>query len=294
MKLFFSYCLALHCLLHASSLFAQIDKLTWTRWNDPPIFVQDLPFKGQGMLDRMEEDMKKALPEFKHEVIWVNVPRVLQLARELQETCNAGWLDTPEWREVFYLSKPSFLIPANGILIKQALYPKAQKLKPYSIKTFLEIKDWRMAIGRLYGEGIDPYLQKINYQKHPQIDVVENSATAHKLLQLDRVDYTLGYPFEAFYYQELMKQSKEFSGKIKDQVIHLPVSENNDYVEVVFACAKTAQGKRLIEKINKFLSNKKRLKRYETYLDRWLSADEIKKLEAPRAEFYRKHYPNLK
>lgn len=74
----------------------------------------------------------------------------------------------------------------------------------------------------------------------------------------------------------------------------LPVSENNDYVEVVFACAKTAQGKRLIEKINKLLSNKKRLKRYESYLDRWLSADEIKKLEAPRAEFYRKHYPNLK
>lgn len=273
---------------------AQLDHVTWTRWNDPPIFVQDPPFKGFGMLDKMEEEMKKQLPQYKHEVEWVNVLRVLQLAKELQETCNAGWLDTPEWREVFYLSKPSFLIPANGILIKEQLLPKAEKLQPYSLKTFLEIKDWRMAVGRLYGEGIDPYLQKINYQKHPQIDVVQNSAVAHRMLQLGRVDYTLGYPFEAFYYQQLMKQDKELSGKIQEKIIHLPVTENANYVEVVFACAKTAQGKRLIEQINKLLANKKRLKLFESYLDRWLSADEIKKLEKPRLEFYRKHYPKLK
>lgn len=199
-------------------LHAQLDHVTWTRWNDPPIFVQDPPFKGSGMLDKMEEEMKKQLPQYKHEVEWVNVLRVLQLTKELQETCNAGWLDTPEWREIFYLSKPSFLIPANGILIKEQLFPKAEKLQPYSLKTFLEIKDWRMAVSRLYGEGIDPYLQKINYQKHPQIDVVQNSAVAHRMLQLGRIDYTLGYPFEAFYYQQLMKQDKEFAGQIQEKI----------------------------------------------------------------------------
>lgn len=274
-------------------IMAQQGNVTWTRWNDPPIFVEDMPFKDQGMLDRMEEDMRKALPEYSHSNIWVNVPRVIQLAKEIHETCNAGWLDTPEWRDIFYFSKPSFIIPANGILLKEkrlSLIPKKKKL---FLKDILEIKGWRMAIGRLYGEGIDPYLQKINYQRHPKIDVVQNSATAHRLLRLNRVDFTLGYPFEAFYYRELLERDKELSSKIHEKVTHLPIADNGNYVEVVFACAKTPQGKKLIDKINKLLTNKKRLKRYESYLDRWLSAEEIRKLRKPRENFYKKNYPKL-
>ncbi len=279
-------------LLSTISLYAK-PQVTWTRWNDPPIFIEDLPFRGEGLLGKMEEEIKKELPEYEHSLIWVNFPRVLQSAKEKRETCNAGWLDTPEWRKVFYLSKPSFIIPANGVLIKKKNLHLVRDLGPYSLRRLLSAKYLRMAIGRLYGEGVDDYLKKVNYQNHPQIDVVKNSATAHKMLQMDRVNYTIGYPFEAYYYQQIMKTQDAFKGKVQDQIIHLPLEENANYVEVVFACAKTPQGKKVIDRINKLLTDKKRLKRFEGYLDRWLSVDEIKKLELPRKYFYKKYYPQF-
>ncbi|XGC81434.1 TIGR02285 family protein [Bdellovibrio bacteriovorus] len=259
--------------------------LTWIRWNDPPIFIFEAPFKGQGVLDVVERGLIAALPQYRHKHLEANVPRVLKEAEEKSPICNAGWLDTPEWAKLFYFSKPVFVIPANGVLLKESKLREVKGLK--SLQDFLDKKPhWLLGVGRLYGEGIDEVLNKNNYKKNKKILPVASSLLVHRMLNTNRVQYTLGYPFEAKYYDELF-------GNTKDRVVYVPLSDNKPFVEVVVACPKTEWGKQVIKDVNKALNNQALLKSFEKGVARWHSIEDQKRLEPELVKFYQRNYPGL-
>lgn len=266
----------------------ELPKITWIRWDDPPIFIFEGPYKGQGVLDVVEKELKQALPQYQHESINANVPRVLKEAEEKSQICNAGWLNTPEWAKYFYFSKPVFVIPSNGILLKESHLKDLKNLKtPYGLQEFLDKKiDWILGIGRLYGEGIDDILKKNNYQKNPKILILPSSLLVHRMLYADRVQYALGYPFEAEYYNELL-------GNKDNRVVYIPLKDNADFVEVVVGCPKSPWGEKIIADVNKALTNKALLERNRKGVDRWLSPKDQKSLEVFRAKSFKKHYPSL-
>lgn len=275
-------CSALLCSLAAA------EQITWIRWDDPPIFIFSDPYKGEGLLDTVEEELKKNLKSYTHKVIEGTVPRVLKEGEAKAPICNAGWLDTPEWGKIFYFSKPVFIIPTNGVLLSNKHLPVIKQMSPLSLQKLLDTKkDWKLGVGRLYGEGIDEVLTKNNYKKNPQIITIATSLRVHKMLQTDRIQYTLGYPFEAVYYNELLKNEK-------DKVVHVPVTENSAVVEVVVACPKTPWGRKVIDDINHVLENKTILEKFEKGVDRWLTPTDRERLVHPRKDFYRKNYPKLK
>lgn len=264
---------------------SETNQLTWIRWNDPPIFIFESPFKGQGVLDVVEKELIAALPQYKHKHLEANVPRVLKEAEEKSPICNAGWLDTPEWAKLFYFSKPVFLIPANGVLLKESKLREVKGLK--SLQDFLDKKpNWLLGVGRLYGEGIDEVLNKNNYKKNKKILPVASSLLVHRMLNTDRVQYTLGYPFEAKYYDELF-------GNVKDRVVHVPLTDNKPFVEVVVACPKTEWGAKVIKDVNKALNNKALLKRMEKGVARWHTPADQNRLEPELVKFYQRNYPGL-
>lgn len=271
------------------------DTITWIRWDDPPIFIIDGKFKDQGLLDNVENTIRSQLPQFNHKNLVGTVPRVLKEAEAKSATCNAGWLDTPEWRKLFYFSKPVFIIPSNGILAQKNLTDVIREKSPVSLfKTISTLKDKTLGIGRLYGEGIDEVLNAINYKQHPQIAMVPTSYRVHLMLHTGRIDYTLGYPFEAVYYNKLLSNKSAESGPLKVKtILHTPVSENNPFVEVVVACPKTPWGKKVIEEVNKVLSNKSILKKFEDGVDKWLAPADIQRLSSERKSFYKRNYPEL-
>ncbi|WP_041577287.1 TIGR02285 family protein [Bdellovibrio bacteriovorus] len=267
---------------------AGAEDITWIRWDDPPIFVFSGPFKGQGVLDTVEDELRKKLPQYQHKTLEGTVPRVLKEAESRTHICNAGWLATPEWSKLFYFSTPVFVIPANGILLPKSRLGEVRNLAPYSLQKFLDAKkSWKLGVGRLYGEGIDEVLTKNNYQKNPQVITIATSLRVHKMLHANRIQYTLGYPFEAVYYNELLNSKA-------DSVVHIPVTENSARVEVVVACPKTPWGAKVIADVDRALQNKALLEKFEKGVDRWLSAEDQEKLAPARKEFYRKNYPSLK
>lgn len=267
---------------------AGAEDITWIRWDDPPIFIFGGPFKGQGLLDTVELELRKKLPQYNHKTIEGTVPRVLKEAEARASVCNAGWLDTPEWSRLFYFSRPVFVIPANGILLPKKRLDEVRNLAPYSLQKFLDQKkSWKLGVGRLYGVGIDDVLFKNNYQKNPQVITITTSLRVHKMLHTNRIQYTLGYPFEAVYYNELL------GGKNKE-VVYIPVTENPARVEVVVACPKTPWGAKVIADVDRALQNKTLLEKFEKGVDRWLSSEDRAQLAPARKEFYRKNYPSLK
>ncbi|AHZ86519.1 TIGR02285 family protein [Bdellovibrio bacteriovorus] len=267
---------------------AWAEDITWIRWDDPPIFIFSGPFKGRGLLDNVESELRRKLPQYTHKTIEGTVPRVLKEAEAKAPVCNAGWLDTPEWSKLFYFSRPVFVIPANGILLPKSRLTEVRNLAPYSLQKFLDDKkDWKLGVGRLYGVGIDDVLIKNNYQKNPQVITIATSLRVHKMLHSNRIQYTLGYPFEAVYYNKLL------DGK-NNEVVHIPVTENAARVEVVVACPKTPWGAKVIADIDQVLQNRALLEKFEKGVDRWLSIEDQEKLAPARKEFYRKNYPSLK
>lgn len=230
--------------------------IMWARWNAPPNFIVEGPFLNEGVLNIVENELKKALPQYEHEKIEAGIPRILKEAEAKSPICNAGWLNTPEWSKLFYFSKPVFIVASNGLLIKSSLAKELLKEKgTHSLQSILDRKsNWVLGVGRLYGEGIDEILIKNNYQNNPKISNVTSSLLAHKMLQLGRIQYTLGYPTEAQYYNELLKNDS-------DKIVFIPLSDNSPFVEIVAACPKSSWGAAVIKDINKALDNKKRLER---------------------------------
>ncbi|WP_413294867.1 TIGR02285 family protein [Bdellovibrio sp. HCB185ZH] len=252
--------------------------ITWMRWDDPPIFILQGPYQGQGLLDITEKIITKKLPQYSHDSLVSTVQRVLVEAEKGTHACNAGWLDTPEWHKLFYFSKPVFVIPSNGILLKKSKLEEIQSLEPYSLQKFLNKKQiWKLGVGRLYGVGIDEVLVKNQYQKNPKIITISTSLKVHQMLQSDRIQYTLGYPFEAVYYNEYLNA--------KDRVVHLPLTDNKPIVDVVVACPRNEWGKSVIDQVNKVLKNNPEiLDEIRKGVDRWLTSEDQKRLEKPRKE----------
>lgn len=268
--------------------FAETKDLTWVRWDDPPIFIFHPPYNGQGVLDAVEKELRLAMPQYNHKTLEAPVPRVLKEAKAKSPICNAGWLDTPEWTKLFYFSKPVLVIPTNGVLLKKSRAQDFFKEKgPYSLQKFLDKRpDWVLGVGRLYGEGIDEVLFKNKYLNNPKIFPASSSLLVHRMLHLDRVQYTIGYPFEAQYYNELLKSKN-------DEVVHVPLSDNAAFVEVVVGCPKTPWGAKVISDVNKILNSRARIERMNLGLNRWLSPADQNRLISERAKFYKKYYPTL-
>lgn len=265
------------------------ETIIWARWNAPPNFIVDGPFAHEGVLNVVENEIKKALPQYIHEEIEAGIPRILKEAEAKSPICNAGWLDTPEWRKMFYFSKPIFVVASNGLLIKSKLAQELLKEKgSHSLQSILDKKkDWVLGVGRLYGEGIDDVLIKNNYQHNPKITNVTSSLLAHKMLQLGRIQYTIGYPTEAQYYNELLKDDS-------DKIVFIPLSDNSPFVEIVAACPKSTWGAKVVKDINNILSDKKRLDRINQGLNRWLSPSDQKRLSPEISKFYKKNILNFR
>ncbi|WP_246845422.1 TIGR02285 family protein [Bdellovibrio sp. NC01] len=260
--------------------------ITWIRWDDPPIFINSGPFKGLGLLDNVEALVQKALPKYQHNRTDGTVPRVLKEAERKAEVCNAGWLDTAEWAKVFYFSKPFTVIPSNGVLLRESRLKDIRNLQPYSLQKFLDQKpNWKLGVGRLYGEGIDDVLIKNNYLKNPKIVTITTSLRVHQMIASDRIQYTLGYPFEAVYYNKLLD--------IQDSVIHIPLTDNRPFTNVVVACPKSPWGKKIIADVDKVLNNKELLEHISDGVDKWLTKEDRQRLGDPRRALMKKYYPNL-
>lgn len=262
--------------------------LTWIRWNDPPIFIFNEPFKSAGILDIVEKQLQKALPQYDHKELDATVPRVLKEAESKNPICNAGWLNTPEWSKLFYFSKPVAIIPTNGVLISENKLVELSKMKVKNdLQSILNLKpDWVLGVGRLYGEGIDDILKHNNYMNNPKIFTASSSLLIHRMLNRNRVQYTLGYPFEAQYYNELFKTKT-------NKIVHIPLTDNTPFVEVVVACPKTQWGAKVISDVNRVLNSRQMLENINHGLVRWLSPADQKRLSAERAHFYNKNYPGI-
>lgn len=268
----------------AENTSAKENEITWIHWDDPPLFILSGPFQGQGILDGAEKELRKQLTQYKHRSVEATVLRATKEAELKTHTCVAGLLDTEEWRRAFYFSKPIFVTPTNGLLIKQSHHEEIADLAPYSLQKILDKKtEWKLGTGRLYGDGIDNVLN--NHRKNPQITSIPSSYRVHQMLAKDRIQFTLGYPYEASYYNRLFNS--------KDPVVYEPLSENPKFGIVYAACSRSDWGRKVIQDVNKVLETPGVLVNMSVGGRLWFPQREESILKKTREEIYKKNYPKL-
>lgn len=262
------------------------NEITWIRWDDPPLFIFSGPYQGKGILDGAEKELRKQLSQYKHRSLDATVSRAAKEAELKSHTCVAGLLDTEEWRRVFHFSKPVFVTPTNGLLFKQSHQKEIADLAPYSLQKILNKKPhWKLGVGRLYGDGIDPVLLKNDYKKNPKIISISSSYRVHQMLAKDRIQYTLGYPFEASYYNRLFET--------KDPVIYRPLTDNPPTGIVYVACSRSDWGQKVINDVNKILETPGVLFNMAAGGRLWFPERDDPVLKKTRDDLYKKNYPKL-
>ncbi|MCP4112846.1 MAG: hypothetical protein GY749_46200, partial [Desulfobacteraceae bacterium] len=86
----------------------------------------------------------------------------------------------------------------------------------------------------------------------------------------DRVNYILGYDWELQY---LVKQF--WSSEKADELIFLPIQETKPYLSSYTACSKTDWGRKVIDKIDKILTEEIPKKQYRGIWEQWMSNKEL-------------------
>ena len=256
--------------------------IIWTTWDNPPVFIRKGEFKGRGFTDRIQTHIFKLLPRYTHQVLEANIPRILKLADGKTNTCNASWLDTPEWRKSFYFSKPYIIVPTNGVIVTKANRHKFPPKEPISFENLLAAASFRLGVSRLYGEGLDNILLKYDYKNNPMVSIVSKSNLAHLMLKQGRVDYILGYPFEVVYHKRTLPGYAP---------VAIPVVENANSVPVVFGCAKTPWGEKVIEAVNEILNRPGIHNHYQALSNGWLEQNAISAMASDYQAFVRHYYP---
>ncbi|MBF0587686.1 MAG: TIGR02285 family protein [Magnetococcales bacterium] len=249
-------------LLTPAPLQAQDDStLIWLRDNLPPAFIQSGPEKDQGIVDGVVSMLMTALPQYQHRVKNANMARILHMIKQKRPVCYAGFLKTPEREQYITFSRANLLTMQNGIIIAKAHRGDRfeQGQAPLSLATLLGRADLIPGLirGRSYGASIDRLLK----ERAPVQTLYRTEGNALegilKMLDVGRIDYSLGFPWEAPYVAKRIGLNHKFS--------ILPIEENyrSRWVKNYIGCPKTPWGIKTIHHIQEALNE---LMPSETYM----------------------------
>jgi uncharacterized protein (TIGR02285 family) len=223
------------------------------------------------------------LPEYSHDRMTANLSRHYYNFKKKEKVCNVGMYKTPEREKFLYFSIPSFFTLPTVLIIKKNKLADFGGSRTIRLKSLLE--SGKIVIGtarnRSYGTYVDEILDA--YKDQGNIFVFEGeelSENFFQMLRLGRLDALISLPEEAVYQAEKLG--------IKDKIMSLTIEENQLGYDSWFgyvACSKTPWGRRIIEKINRILTEQRPTKQYRAAYERWLDKNSLKT--------YRNLYKNI-
>lgn len=236
-----------------SSLHAK-EKISWLVWELAPEFIAKGELQGQGYADKFLQTFIKNLPEYEHEIVWLNTRRWFRESGKPNRCTPHIWKQF-KFHEQFY-SKAYTLTPPHGILIHERNRHKftiqndsvsiQELLKDDSLTLTVPIFRYKKEGSRypvLY-PYFEPYIDKKNLQ-----EVISNTNEISPVfLDKNRSDYLIAYPTTATAYSRINKKTNQY--------LFYPIKEDPFYKTIHVACFNNALGQTVIHKINKMIDYK--------------------------------------
>jgi len=238
------------------------ETIVWLAWEQPPNFITQGKFKGQGIGDSFTQVLQNKLPQYHHENLIANARRYHRLIRQ-ENVCVAWAWIVPGSKDFRIHSRSVSLAPGAGIQIlksKQSLFGKpgevlslAKLLKKSELNLgYLEEMTYSKRVQQL----LDEYRGKGNIYFSSNSDIEFNL----KMLDSEYVDYFFGFPSQAIYDARLKS--------IKNKYQFYNLEEMDKYTAMYSHCSKTEFGKKVMVSINEILTEPLLMKHLEV-IERW-------------------------
>ncbi|MDO6387524.1 MULTISPECIES: TIGR02285 family protein [unclassified Uliginosibacterium] len=244
--------LLLSPLLRAAEPAAEV---IWYYPDFPPTYIVAGPYKGEGLADKREAFILRALGEFRHSRVMANTARMMQDMRQ-REICQSAMLKTPERETFMVFSEPvAELLPAGLIVSTERKAEIAPHLNPRGEVRLPELlKAGRlkvlMAAGRSYGEHVDAAL-KLGRNKRSVEAFYAPDLFVSGLLTVVRqkkADAVVGYPIELIWAQQQFELAP-------DTLLFLPIESETQLLQSRVGCSRGPTGEAVVAHVNELLRN---------------------------------------
>jgi uncharacterized protein (TIGR02285 family) len=217
------------------------------------------------MGDRIVELLIAGMPDLVHDRQTASPTRILRELELGRQVCSVAYLKTPERERVMTFSIPDLILPPNGVTVRRDSLSRFGGGGAVSLATLLGDPSLRLGIadGRSYGDAIDPLLQA--RRGAPNLHVRQGEDLYPSLVQMlvrGRLDYVLGYPYEARYV------ASRFA--LGETIVNLPLVEAREHTFAYVVCPKTDWGRALIARVDALLRRERPSERYRGFIERWL------------------------
>jgi len=201
---------------------------------------------------QLVEFMQKAWPEVRHEILYANGKRSVQLLMDGEPACHVSLVRTLE-RERQLLFTSTALMPPPSVIVRRdslARLPRDAQ-GAVDLPALLRNPAFKGALvsGRSYGSAIDPHLQRAAAAMPNTMSYFSPNDFGGKvllMLQRQRVDFTIEY--------EWILGMMDEAGQSTSQLLALPIQGAMALSPSGIACPRTAWGEAAMRGIDKALS----------------------------------------
>ncbi|MBI9075132.1 MAG: TIGR02285 family protein [Desulfatibacillum sp.] len=249
------------------------EELKWLVIDWPPYQMLEGPEQGMGRFDALLDMYIKNLPQYDHKKVEMNWARFWTGVKEGQEVCNIFAIKTEEREQIAAFSTAnSFGIPVRAVMRKST----SESLgNPLSVSLSDIVKDRRLKgvleSKRSYGPALDKILTGIQGSVNFERVAIPSDSVIQMLLS-GRVDYSIEYPFVAYYLAE------KHASLYKEPLISIPIEDGPRFYESYVACPKNEWGEMVLKDINTMLEKVKQDPEYLRILQKGYTNQEERDL----------------
>ena len=250
----------------------------------PSYFVRGTPTVatlGEGIADQLLGLLIRSMPDYQHELVLMNMPRVMAEMQAGKPICVVNAVRSPERAQLAY-STPLLITPAPQLVLSTRLLERHPEWKGgVSLAALTRDPELhgQFQVGRSFGDKLDAILRaESNVGMKPNSGA--SAANALRMISMGRADYTIEYPILV----ALRIREKEVS----PDVVTLPILDADPFLEGVVLCTRTAWGLDAMRRIDRELQQHAATPEYQQALARWLSKQELSQHQLDYERFYQR------
>jgi len=244
--------------------------VTWAKNDFIPFYIQDGPFKNQGISDKLTQFFITHLPDYHHQIVEMPMERFYQQAQNDNLVCNPLLLKTAE-REVF-LTYSNKMKPAYAhVLVSE--HPIEYPEEGLSLREFLQDEDHALIVQskRSYGPRLDEIIKEAISLGRVEPKYYA-TAQLFKMLEYKRNIHFLDIENSVTYYRKTHKND--------DDLYYIPIQEDRLDRFGYVACTRSATGRILMQKINAVLKREAASPELRSILESWMAPANLPRLRS--------------
>lgn len=238
--------------------------INWHVSHKPPSMFLHGPHQNNGFIDKILSLIEAQLTHYQHQRVQASFSRTIRDLKAQDQVCYPALVRNKAREKYIAFSQMSVMHPSNYVTLPMALVQKMQIRKKADLRELLDDNALVLGLesGRSYGRQIDSTIRIHGVNTTMTFKAGKSLVDLYRMLTRQRVDYLIGYPFEAYFALETLEKSDIFRS--------FPILGTPQFTMGAVGCTNTPWGREVIAQVNQALDGLKPTPDYQQALTSWL------------------------